>query len=68
MAGTRPRRCESCRQPLDVERTSAYCVPCAAAFDEHFRRTTNHIADYFAKRCRASGDEAEARRIEKGKR
>lgn len=62
------RRCESCRQPLEIERTSAYCVACAADFDDHFRRVSNHIADLFARRCRASGDEAQARRIERGTR
>jgi hypothetical protein len=62
------RRCESCRKEFTDDRLSAYCVACAAAFDEHFRRVSNVLIAYFARLCRERGDEAEARRIERGKR
>jgi predicted amidophosphoribosyltransferase len=68
MDGTSARRCESCRQPLAAERHEAYCGACAAAFDDHFRRVSNMLIREFAHLCRATGDEAQARRIEKGMR
>lgn len=50
------------------DRLSAYCVLCQAAFEEHFRRASNMLIEFFARRCRAAGDEAQARQIERGTR
>ena len=62
---TTTRRCESCRVSFTDDRLSCYCVHCAAAFDEAYRRSVNALVVFFARRCRAAGDEAQARRIER---
>lgn len=59
--------CSRCKAEPCVE-LSIYCVACRAIELADFHHQANQVADVFAALARQSGDEAEARRIERSKR